>query len=174
MSHSIVVYFSRSGEQYGVGVVEEGNTAVVAKIISNILNVPLFELKPKNDCYPKTYKALTDMALREKKQNTRPELAADLSDFDDYDTVFIGAPNWWGDLPMICYTFLENHDFTHKTLIPFVTHEGSGFGGIDEKIKKTVKPKKMLMGFDILGSTAQKNQAQTQSAVEKWLKNIGF
>ena len=171
---AVIIYFSRAGEQYGVGTVQKGNTAIVAHMISNILNIPLFELKLKNDTYPTTYKALTNVALIEKKQNMRPELAADLNNFDEYDTVFIGSPNWWGDLPMIFYTFFEKHDFSHKTVIPFITHEGSGFEGIDQKIRKTIYPQKMLNGFEILGSVAQNQQKETKSAVENWLKSIGF
>lgn len=171
---SIVVYFSKAGEQYGVGTITKGNTALVAEIISEITQAPLFELKLKHDAYPETYKALTDAALKEKKENARPDLAGDVSDFDSYDTVFIGSPNWWGDLPMFFYSFFEKHDFSKKTVIPFITHEGSGLAGIDRKIKKAVQPKNMAEGLAIFGSMAQNNREETKKTVESWLKKIGF
>ena len=65
-----------------------------------------FEILPKNDNYPMTYKELTDVAKEEQNQNARPEIKDTLQNFEQYDTIYLGYPIWWGDLPMICYTFL--------------------------------------------------------------------
>ena len=103
---SVVVYFSRTGEQYDVGVIEKGNTAIVADMIVEQTGADSFEILPKNDNYPMTYKELTDVAKEEQNQNARPEIKDTLQNFDQYDTIYLGYPIWWGDLPMICYTFL--------------------------------------------------------------------
>ena len=107
-SKSLVVYFSRTGEQYGVGVIEKGNTAIVAEMIAEQTGADSFEIIPKEDNYPMTYDALTDYAKQEQNDNARPAIKDTVENFDSYDTIYLGYPIWWGDLPMICYTFLES------------------------------------------------------------------
>ena len=135
-SKVLVVYFSRTGEQYNVGVIEKGNTAIVADMIIDVTGADSFEILPQEDHYPYTYKELTDVAKKEQNENARPAYAGEAPDLSQYDTIFIGAPVWWGDWPMICYTFFENNAdaLAGKTLIPFSTHEGSGLSGFDRKL----------------------------------------
>ena len=112
----LVVYFSRTGEQYSVGNITEGNTAIVAKMIAEKTNADLFEIKLRNDTYPSGYKSLTETALSEKKANARPQFAGDVAGFANYDTVFLGAPCWWEDMPMVLYTlalFRKSVDFAN-------------------------------------------------------------
>lgn len=108
-SKTLVLYFSRTGEQYTVGVIEKGNTAVVAEMIAEKTGADIFEILPADDHYPMTYKELTDAAKREQNENARPAYAGTLPDLSQYDTIFIGAPVWWGDWPMIMYTVFENN-----------------------------------------------------------------
>ena len=169
----LVVYFSRTGEQYSVGNITEGNTAIIAKMIAEQTKADLFEVKLKNDTYPTSYKALTEVALSEKKANARPEIADDVENFADYDVVFIGSPNWWSDMPMVLYTFIETHNWTGKTVIPFVTHEGSGLSSIPSKIK-TATNAEMLDGLAVYGHVAQNDREQAKEEVTNWLKKLGF
>ena len=169
----LIAYFSRTGEQYSVGNIKEGNTAIIAKMIANKTNGDLFEIKVKNDDYPNGYMALTEYAKAEKQQNVRPEIIGRVENFDDYDTVFIGYPNWWGDMPMPVYTFLEAYDFTNKNVVPFCTHEGSGLGGTVNKVQNATKGK-LSDGFEIYGHIAQKNRTEAEKQVVEWLKNIGY
>lgn len=169
----LVVYFSRTGEQYSVGNITEGNTAVIAKMIAEQTGADMFEIKLKNDTYPAAYKALTEVALEEKKANARPEIIGDVANFADYDVVFIGTPNWWADLPMAVYTFMEAHDWSDKTVAPFVTHEGSGLSSIPSKIK-SVTGAEMLDGLAVYGHVAQNDREQAKENVTNWLKKLGF
>lgn len=169
----LVVYFSKTGEQYSVGNITEGNTAIIAKMIAEQTKADLFEVKLKNDTYPAAYKALTEVALSEKKANARPEIADDMENFADYDVVFIGTPNWWSDIPMALYTFIEAHNWTGKTVVPFVTHEGSGLSSIPGKIK-TATGSEMLDGLAVYGHVAQNNREQAKEEVANWLKKLGF
>ena len=169
----LVVYFSRTGEQYSVGNITEGNTAIIAKMIAEQTKADLFEVKLKNDTYPTAYKALTEVALSEKKANARPEIADDVENFADYDVVFIGTPNWWADMPMALYTFIESHDWRGKTVAPFVTHEGSGLSSIPSKIKAATKAE-MLDGLAVYGHVAQNDREQAKEEVANWLKKLGF
>ena len=169
----LVVYFSKTGEQYGVGNITEGNTAIIAKMIAEKTKADLFEIKLKNDNYPTAYKALTEAALTEKKANVRPELNADVANFADYDIVFMGSPNWWADMPMALYSFIEAHDWNGKTIAPFVTHEGSGLSSIPNKIK-TATGANITDGLAIYGHIAQNNREQAAQDVAKWLKKLGF
>ncbi len=170
---TLVVYFSRTGEQYSVGNIKEGNTAIVAKMIAQKTGGDLFEIKLKNDTYPTKYRALTEVAQQEKRDNARPEVASKVENFAGYDTVFIGSPNWWGDLPMVVYTFLEQYDWTGKKIAPFVTHEGSGLSSIPDSIKKTTKAE-VVSGFSLYGHEAQNERESSQLKVNAWLKKLGF
>ncbi|MBO6281309.1 MAG: NAD(P)H-dependent oxidoreductase [Alphaproteobacteria bacterium] len=169
----LVVYFSKTGEQYSVGNITEGNTAIIAKMIAEQTKADLFEVKLKNDTYPAAYKALTEVALAEKKAAARPEIVDDVADFAGYDVVFIGTPNWWADMPMAMYSFIEAHDWKGKTVIPFVTHEGSGLSSIPSKIKNATGAE-MADGFEIYGHVAQNDREQAKEEVVNWLKKLGF
>ena len=169
----LVVYFSRTGEQYSVGNITEGNTAIIAKMIADKTKGDLFEVKLKNDTYPSAYKALTEVALSEKKANARPEIAGNVTNFADYDVVFIGSPNWWSDMPMALYTFMEANDWNGKTVVPFVTHEGSGLSSIPSKIKAATGAQ-MLDGLAIYGHEAQNEREDSKIKVDAWLEKLGF
>ncbi len=168
----LVAYFSRTGEESGVGNISKGNTAIVAEIVAQKTGGDLFEIKTVTP-YPFNYKECTEIAQREKSAKARPALSTAVSNFAQYDTIFIGMPVWWGDAPMAVYTFLESYDFSGKTVVPFVTHAGSGLSGIDRKIGAVCTNSKILPGFEIRGATAQNNAAQTESQVASWLKKIG-
>ena len=169
-SKSIVVYFSRTGEQYGVGVIEKGNTAIVADMIVEQTGADSFEILPKNDNYPMTYAELTDVAKEEQNQNARPEIKDTVQNFEQYDTVYLGYPIWWGDLPMICYTFLESYDLSGKTIIPFCTHAGSGNAGTQSKIQSAAPNATVKEVLAIEGADTQNDPDSVKSAVADWLK----
>lgn len=171
-SHKVLVaYFSRTGEQYSVGNITEGNTEIVAKIIAQKTNGDLFEIKVKNDNYPKGYTALTEYAKKEMQKNERPEIVGNVENFEQYKTIFIGYPVWWGDKPMPVYTFLDSYDFRGKNIVPFCTHEGSGFCGTQGMNKTGAK---ILKGLAIYGHTAQNDRTEADKKVSEWLKGLGF
>ena len=168
-SKALVVYFSRTGEQYGVGVIEKGNTAIVADMIVEQTGADSFEILPKTDNYPTTYKELTDVAKEEQNQNARPAIKDTVQNLEQYDTIYLGYPIWWGDLPMICYTFLESYDFSGKTIIPFCTHAGSGNAGTQSKIQSVVKNATVKEVLAITGTDTQKDPDSVKTAVTGWL-----
>lgn len=170
----LVIYFSRTGEQYTVGVIDKGNTAIVAEMIAEQTGADLFEVIPADDHYPMTYDELTDVAKREQSEKARPAYAGSLPDLSQYDTVFIGAPVWWGDWPMILYTVFENNDFSGKKLIPFSTHEGSGLSGFDRKLASACPGSEILDGLAVRGNDAQNRQEQVRDSVNDWLAGLGY
>lgn len=175
----LIAYFSRAGENYSVGVVDEGNTAKFAKEIEVRLkasgkDVTLFEIVP-SDPYPSGYEDTKTRATQEKNSDARPGIVGTVSDFDEYDTVFIGYPIWWGDLPMILHTFMERYDFSGKTVIPFNTHEGSGQSGTQSAIASKLSGATVKQGLAIRGSTAQNFTTYGQNAeVKNWLQSLGY
>ena len=173
---TLVVYFSRTGEQYGVGNIDKGNTAIVAEMITEKTGADSFEILPKEDYYPYTYDALTDIAKQELNDNARPEIKGTIPDLSKYDTVFIGAPVWWGDWPMIMYTFFEgNKDaLAGKTLIPFSTHAGSGLSGFDSKLSTACPNSTIGTGLAIAGTDAQNNQDSVRENINGWLSELGY
>ena len=103
-----------------------GNVEYIARIIQETVGGDLFQIETVQQ-YPLDHDPLVDQAAREQDENARPALATRLENLDQYDTVFLGYPNWWGDMPQALYTFLEEYDFSGKTIIPFCPHGGSGF-----------------------------------------------
>lgn len=170
----LVIYFSRTGEQYTVGVIDKGNTAIVAEMIAEQTGADLFEVIPADGHYPMTYDELTDVAKREQNEKARPAYTGSLPDLSQYDTVFIGAPVWWGDWPMILYTVFENNDFSGKKLIPFSTHEGSGLSGFDRKLASACPDSEILDGLAVRGNDAQNRQESVRNSVNDWLTGLGY
>ena len=172
-SKTLVVYFSRTGEQYTVGVIDKGNTAIVAEMIAEKTGADLYEILPETD-YPYTYSELTDVAKKEQSENARPAIKGELPDVSGYDTIFIGSPVWWGDWPMIMYTFFESVDLSGKKLVPFSTHEGSGLSGFDKKLASAVPGAEVLTGAAFRGGDCQNNKSKVESSVSDWLNGLGY
>ena len=173
-SDILVVYFSRTGEQYEVGVIDKGNTAIVADMIVEATGADAFEILPAEDYYPLTYDELTDVAQQELRDNARPEIAGEIPDLSQYNTIFIGAPVWWGDWPMIMYTFFENNDLSGKQLVPFSTHAGSGLSGFDRSLASVCPESEVLSGLAIRGRDTQNNPDGVRTSVNDWLAGLGF
>lgn len=164
---SIVVYFSRADENYGVGYVEQGNTAVLAEMISAKTGSDMFEIKPEA-AYPASYQECCDVALEEQHAGARPAYTVDV-DLAPYKTVYLGYPIWWGDLPMCVYTFLEAHDWAGKDIHPFCTHEGSGVSGTDSKLVAACAGATVGTPLSMTGTTAQTDRPMAESAVDAWI-----
>lgn len=170
----LIAYFSRTGENYSVGVINEGNTAKLAKEIAAQTGGDLFEIVPVT-AYPSDYEETKTIATAERNSNARPAIAGTVSNFEDYDTVFIGYPIWWGDLPMILHTFMESYDFTGKTVIPFNTHEGSGQSGTQRTISNKLSGATVLQGLAVRGATAQGwSSYGSNTIVKNWLDGLGY
>lgn len=165
----LVAYFSRTGENYNVGKISKGNTHIIAEMIAEETGGKLFQIEPVNP-YPDEYNACVDIAKTEKENKSRPAIKGDIA-VEKYDVIYIGYPNWWGDMPMPVYTFIEKHDWQGKTVIPFCTHEGSGLSDTENKIKKACDGATVLNGLAICGTTAQKSQEQARKTTKGWLAN---
>ena len=164
----LVVYFSHTGENYGVGYIKIGNTKKVAEEIARQTNGTLFEIEPIKP-YPDKYKKCTDIAQEEFRKNARPAIRGKVENMDEYDTIYLGFPIWWGDAPMPVYTFLESYNLNGKHIYPFATHEGSVMGHSESALKKAL-PKAILHdGLAIYGHTAQSDAAFVEKTVKNWL-----
>ena len=173
-AHVLVVYFSHAGENYGVGVIEEGNTARMGRIIAEQMEADIFELVPVVP-YPEDYDACLEAATEEQRTAARPEYEEEIENWEQYDTVFIGYPIWWGQIPNIVYTFMEAYDFAGKTVIPFNTHEGSGQAHSQKDIEALMPEEAtVLQGLAVRGGRAQNDPEGTGADVAKWLKDIGL
>ena len=116
---------------------------------------------------------LLDVSRQESADNARPEIAGTVDNMDDYDTIFIGYPNWWGDMPMIVYNFLESYDLSGKTIVLFCTHGGRGLSNTESTIADLTDGT-MKDGFAISGTTAQNDRDTVRSQVTEWLRKDGF
>ena len=167
----LIAFFSRADENYSVGTVDVGNTEIMAGFIKDYIGekADTFKIDPVTP-YPADYKKCTEVATKELNENARPEFQnANSLDISKYDTIILGYPIWWGDVPMIINTFLEKYDFSGKTVYLFNTHEGSGNSGTYSSIKNKLSSTNVnTNGFAIRGADARKESSR--STVENWLK----
>ena len=153
----LIAYYSRRGDNYVNGSIKNlklGNTeVVVGKIKTMLPDADVFQIDTTYE-YSKDYMTCIEEAKKELHDQVRPEVKNPLESIDEYDTISLGYPNWWGTMPMVCYTFLESYDFTGKTIIPFCTNEGSGMGSSERFIKKLCPTATVLNGISIHGAEA--------------------
>lgn len=167
---ALVAFFSRAGDNYE-GYLEEGNTEIVAMMLTGKVVADVFRIEPA-ESYPDDYDECCDVAKKEQAAKARPALAAQLENLADYDMIYLGYPIWWTDLPMIVYTFLESQDWTGKTIAPFCTHGGSGLCSTDETIRSVCNGATVLEGLAIEGAVVQNDRAQAEQAVNVWLAQV--
>lgn len=170
----LIAYFSRGGEnlinEEIVDIGREGNTAKAAKELKKQLEElgitsTLFEITPL-ESYPFFYSMVLDRAKDEKTKSSYPEILSGPVDFNQYQTIFLGYPNWWGSCPRTINSFLKEHDFASKTVIPFVTHGGQLFLYSLEEIKREIPMASLKEGFAIYANYME----QTPIIIENWLK----
>lgn len=158
---SLVVYFSMpetadpnnmtQDEAQSTVVIDNevlGNTQYMAYIIQQTADADIFRIEPETP-YPTDHRTLVDLAADEQDKNARPAIKNSIPNWETYDTIFVGYPIWWSDMPMILYTFFDQYDFSGKTLVPFSTHGGSGFAGTPTTIERLEPNAKMQNGLTI-------------------------
>ena len=156
---TLVAYFSWSG-----------NTEALAKMIQAETGADIFRIETAEP-YPEDYNATVDQGRAEQRENARPALKqAEVPNLADYDTVFIGVPNWWSSIPMPVATFLEANDFSGKTIAEFITHGGGGEARCASDLQKLCPGAKFTDTLVVGGSRA----ARAQNEVKEWLASIGF
>ena len=163
----IVIFYSRADENYFGGkmrYLSMGNTEKIARMIVEIRGADLFKIEQKVP-YAADYNTCIEEAKKDLKENVRPELVSTLDNMDEYDEIYIGFPNYWGTMPMAVFTFLEQFDWSGKTVHPFVTHEGSGFGKSKADLENVCKGAVFTKGLAISGSSV--DHARTE--VEGWV-----
>lgn len=146
-----------------------GNTGVVANMIAETAGADLFSIQTVEK-YPDTYDATIDQGQEERNADARPELASLPENLDQYDVIFLGFPNWWGDMPMALYSFLDEVDLTGKTIVPFVTSGGSGFSNTISTVESMESGATVQDGLSISGSSA----TEAQDQVSEWLSGLGY
>lgn len=153
----LVAYFSHSG-----------NTKGIAEDIQKKTGADIFEITTVNK-YSSDYNTVLDEAKAEQNDNARPELSSKVENMEQYQTVIIGFPIWWGDMPMALYSFLDEYDLSGKTVLPFCTHGGSGLSGTDKNVQKEEKDAKVTGGLAISDSSLD----DAGDDIDRWLKDNG-
>lgn len=147
-----------------------GNNEYIAQIIQRETGGDLFSIETVQD-YPTTHDPLLEFAYNEKADNARPELATQIENLDSYDVIFLGYPNWNADLPMPLYTFLEEYDFSGKTIIPFTTHGGSGFSRTIQTISD-LQPNATVISDGL--SISRNSVSGAESDVVDWVNGLNL
>lgn len=157
-SKSLVVYFSWSG-----------NTENVAKSIQSQTDSDIFEIVPATP-YSDDYEAVVDLAQEEQRNDARPAISGSIENIEQYDVVYVGFPNWWGDMPMILYTFFDTYDLSGKSVAMFCTSGGSGLSGTVNEVKSLEPDATVTEGLHISSGSS----SNPDNAVSEWLNNIGL
>lgn len=178
---SLVVYFSMpetnqpdnmSQEEANSTVVIDGevlgNTQYVAYVIQENIGANIFRIEPEVP-YPTDHDTLVDLAKEEQNEDARPAIKDQIENFQQYDTIYVGYPNWWGDMPMILYSFFDQYDFSGKTIIPFNTHGGSRFSNTIDTIKQLEPAANVITdGLSISRNVVQDAEAD----IIEWLDQL--
>lgn len=165
----IILYFSRPGNNYVNGAIKNlsvGNTEIAASMIQKLTGADIFKIEPVVP-YSEDYSECIEQAKNDLQNKNRPELKAYPADLSEYDTVYVGYPNYWGTMPMAVFSLLEKYDFSGKTIMPFCTHEGSGMGKSEADLKKICHGADVKKGLAIRGAFVKDSEAD----IKKWLNN---
>lgn len=168
MSKKLIAFYSRADENYVNGVIKTldiGNTEIAAGIIQKLTDADMFKIEQVQE-YSKDYNECIAQAQADQKRNARPELKSYPETLQQYDTIYLGFPNYWSTMPMAVFTFLEHYDFSGKTIKPFCTHEGSGMGQSEQDIKRLCPNTEIAKGLAIRGGSVQKSKTD----IETWIK----
>ena len=172
MAKTLIAYFSRADENYFGGAmryVKVGNTEIVCGIMKELIEADTFKIEMQEP-YSPVYMTCIEEAKRDLRAKARPELTSMPASIDEYDTVVLAYPNYWGTMPMAVFTFLESFDFSGKTILPLCTNEGSGMGGSERDIKRTCPGATVKTGLSVTGSQA----ANAKDGLQKWLSASGL
>lgn len=168
---NLVVYFSMPDNVDDSTVVIDGetlgNTQYMAYVIQETVGADIFRIEPETP-YPTDHDELVDIAREEQSNNARPAIKDTIENFDTYENIFVGYPNWWGDMPMILYSFFDEYDFSGKTIIPFNTHGGSGFSGTISTIKELEPNAEVLDGKSISRNDIQ----DAEQEIVDWVNSL--
>ena len=168
---NLVVYFSMPDNVDDSTVVIDGetlgNTQYMAYVIQETVGADIFRIEPETP-YPTDHDELVDLASEEQSNNARPAIKDTIENFDTYENIFVGYPNWWGDMPMILYSFFDEYDFSGKTIIPFNTHGGSGFSGTISTIKELEPNAEVLDGKSISRNDIQ----DAEQEIVDWVNSL--
>ena len=145
-----------------------GNMQYMAMTIQEAIGGELFRIETTEE-YPLEHETLVNQAKEEQNEDARPELATHIENVEQYDMIFLGYPNWWGDMPQPLYTFLEEYDFSGKTIIPFNSHGGSGFSNTIEEIKK-LQPNATVRDDGL--SISRNDVADSEQEITDWAKGL--
>lgn len=170
MAKTLIAFYSRADQNYVGGEIidlETGNTETAAYMIKSITNADIFKLEQLKP-YDKNYNKCIEQAQDDQRRDARPELTAYPEDMEQYDTIYLGYPNYWSTMPMAVFTFLEKYDFSKKVIRPFCTHEGSGFGNSLNDIKRLCPRSDIQKGIAIKGGSVLRSQKE----IEKWIKGF--
>lgn len=157
---TLIVYFSWSN-----------NTDTMAGYIHKVVGGDIERIEPVT-AYPENYDETADLAKTQRDNGERPAFKSLTYNPEDYDTIFIGYPIWWYELPIIMRTFFDTYDLSGKNIIPFNTHEGSGNSGTYDQIRELEPNAEVLKGLAIRGGDI--DDADSATKVEEWLKSLGF
>lgn len=166
MAKILTAFFSMTGQTWaGGGVVDlkKGFTNIAAEYIQQAVGGDLFHIEQVRQ-YSRDHFTMIDEAKAEWKNHERPALKSFCENLNDYDTIFLGFPNWWGTLPMPVLTFVEHYDWSGKKIIPFVTSGGSGFANALTDLAKSAKGAEISpAGLSVIGTQVESSKARIQS-----------
>lgn len=148
----------------------KGRIRAIADMIQENTGGDLFSVQT-DVVYPADGGELIEYAQEEQDDDARPELTVQIENFENYDTIFVGFPTWWYDMPQAMYSFFDTYDFSGKTLVPFNVHNGSRFSGTIETIEE-LEPNATVVadGFTV----NERDVPDAAGDVADWVRELGY
>lgn len=168
MQRSLIVYYSRTGENYVGGAIrrlETGNTEIAAEMLKELTGAELFEIRPATP-YSDDYMKCIEEAKDDLEKNVRPKIQEYPENIEEYDIIYLAYPNYWGTMPMVIWTFLEHFDFSGKTIRPLCTNEGSGMGSSESDIRKLCPDANVTKGLALIGGKVK----EAKNEIARWIQ----
>lgn len=167
---ALIVYYSRAGQNYCNGTLRTlpvGNTRVAAQMLHTLTGAPLFELVPVQP-YDADYNVCINQAQQDQCRGARPAIRAWPDKLADSEILYLGYPNYWGTMPMVLFTFLEQADTAGKVICPFCTHEGGGLGRSEGDIRRLCPDATVLPGLALHGAAV----ARAGGDIARWVQGL--
>ena len=171
--NTIIAFFSRRGENLNVGSVEKGSGEIIASMLSSMMGAPGYQIRTENG-YPDDLAECNRIAKKELEEGMRPALKDPLPDMDGISNLILVYPNWWGNLPMAVYTFLDSINTEGLSIYPVCTHEDNGLAMTERILAKAYPKADVKKGIALRGSLVQKDPAKAEEELSGYISQSGL
>lgn len=151
-------------------VIPPGNVQQLAGWVQEETGGDLFAIRVA-DPYPSDWDECLERANDERSEDARPELVENAENMDQYDTVFLGYPNWWYGVPMALLSFMESNELSGKDVYLFCSH---GTGGLANSVEIITGAAPDAAISDNIFDCYEEDASASEEAIRQWVQELGY